>query len=244
MRRIFQIIICGFLFAIFGILCLFGNIIFCFFIIFGLQKFRFFINLSRDIVFWAWRFFIFIVKIFKFMEIEKDIDFIPKNQSIIISNHPSLIDVVLIISRIRRINCVVKKELKNNIFLYPAIKCCNYILNTQNEALLESAKMALERGETLLIFPEGTRTKNNIIFHKAAFYLAINYAKYLLIIFIEMPIKSLQKNSKWFKTEKMIFKLFIVGEINLLHFKANLANPLRVRALHKKISNIYREVNL
>ncbi len=106
----------------------------------------------------------------------------------------------------RRINCVVKSDLAKNIFLSPAIKAANYIVNSEDEELLNKSLSVLKSDDSLLIFPEGTRTKDSISFHKAPFYMAIHGAKILTPIFIDMNPRSLQKGVKWYKTPKSKIK--------------------------------------
>lgn len=168
-----------------------------------------------------------------------------KPSQIIIANHPSLLDVVLLLANIARINCVVKASLSKNIFLFGAIKASGYILNTANEELLQKSIDALKSGESLLIFPEGTRTKDKISFHKAASYIAIHGAKSLSAIFIKMHPKSLQKDSKWYNTpaQTLHYEISLENQIILDDFAKNKSDSLRVRALHEYLGNLYAPLN-
>lgn len=224
-----------------------GNLFFIPLILLKLQRFTFIQNLSRDIVRYSWRFFLWCARIVGVIKYEY-IDFerldSHKNSSdsrIFIANHPSLLDVVLIIAKIRRINCVVKADLCKNPFLFAAIKASGYIPNTANEILLQNSLSALNRGESLLIFPEGTRTKDSIIFHKAASYIAINAAQSLAMIFIKMRPRSLKKGEKWYHTQKMRYSVILRDIWDLQSFAPSKLNPLRVRELHKNLSEIYKE---
>ncbi len=237
----------GLCFVIFGLICLIGNLFFIPLIALKLQRFTFIQNLSRDIVRFSWRFFLWCARIlgvlnFAYSGFEKlDSRHSHHKSRIFIANHPSLLDVVLIITKIRRINCVVKADLCKNPFLFAAIKASGYIPNTANEILLENSISALKNGESLLIFPEGTRTKDSIIFHKAASYIAINAAQSLAMIFIKMHPRSLQKGEKWYHTQKMQYSLILRDIWDLRSFAPNKLNPLRVRELHKNLSEIYKE---
>lgn len=225
-----------------------GNLFFIPLILLKLQRFTFIQNLSRDIVRYSWRFFLWCARIVGILKYEY-IDFEKldsrndshKDSRIFIANHPSLLDVVLIIAKIRRINCVVKADLCKNPFLFAAIKASGYIPNTANEILLQNSLSALNRGESLLIFPEGTRTKDSIIFHKAASYIAINAAQSLAMIFIKMRPRSLKKGEKWYHTQKMRYSVILRDIWDLQSFAPNKLNPLRVRELHKNLSEIYKE---
>ena len=168
-----------------------------------------------------------------------------KPSQIIISNHPSLLDVVLLLANIARINCVVKASLSKNIFLFGAIKASGYILNTANEELLQKSIDAIKSGESLLIFPEGTRTKDKISFHKAASYIAIHGAKSLSAVFIKMHPKSLQKDSKWYNTpaQTLRYEILLENQIILDDFAKDKSDSLRVRALHEYLGNLYAPLN-
>ena len=241
---ILRSILVGFLFSWFGLLCLIGNILFIPIIVLGLYKVRLFQNISRDFVFLAWRFFIICTQILGYLKYTfEGAEKLGNSGQLIIANHPSLLDVVFVLSHIRRVNCIVKKELGKNIFLYPAIKACGYIRNTENEELLNKGLEVLRNGECLLVFPEGTRTKQQISFHKAPFYLAIHAAKTLTPIFIHMHPKSLQKGVKWYKTPNTMitYKLAVQEGITICDYEAGIPDSLRVRRLHNVMQTIYNK---
>ena len=241
---VFKIILVGFLFLWFGFICLIGNLLFIPMICLGLHKREFFRNISRDLVFFAWRFFIISTQRLGYLKYTfQGIEKLGKNGQIIVANHPSLLDVVLVLSNVRRVNCIVKSELQKNIFLYPAIKACDYIINTKDEKLLRKGQDVLRCGECLLVFPEGTRTKWDIKFHKAPFYIAIHGAKTLIPLFIYMHPKSLQKGVKWYKTPKITieYKLIPQDEITIDTFLKESVDSLRVRALHSQMQKIYNK---
>lgn len=241
---IIRILLVGFLFSWFGFICLVGNILFLPLIAIRLNKFKFFENIARDLVYLAWKFFIFCTKVLGYLDYEfKDFSRLGKPSQIIIANHPSLLDVVFILSKVRRINCVVKSDLAKNIFLSPAIKAANYIVNSEDEELLNKSLNVLKSGDSLLIFPEGTRTKDSINFHKAPFYMAIHGAKILTPIFIDMNPRSLQKGVKWYKTpkSKIKYKIKISDDLILDRFLIDKPNTIRVKTLHKQMNEIYQK---
>jgi 1-acyl-sn-glycerol-3-phosphate acyltransferase len=77
---------------------------------------------------------------------------------IITTNHPSLIDVVLIGSRLPRMVCVLKANLLDNPLLGGGARMAGYISNDSTGNLIRRAAQATREGSQLLIFPEGTRT--------------------------------------------------------------------------------------
>lgn len=77
---------------------------------------------------------------------------------IITTNHPALIDVVLISSRLPRIVCVLKAALLDNPLLGGGARMAGYIRHDSTGNLIRQSVAAIREGSQLLIFPEGTRT--------------------------------------------------------------------------------------
>ena len=77
---------------------------------------------------------------------------------LIIANHPTLLDVVILMSLIPHAQCIVKAELWRNRYLGGVMRWAGYIRNDlEPEALLDACKVAMAEGKDLIIFPEGTR---------------------------------------------------------------------------------------
>lgn len=88
-----------------------------------------------------------------------ELDALRDEKSLIIAcNHPSLWDVVMIISRLPDVACIMKAELLNNIFLGGGARLARYIPNESPRQMITQAVKDLQRGSHLLLFPEGTRT--------------------------------------------------------------------------------------
>ncbi len=79
---------------------------------------------------------------------------------IIAPNHPGLLDAVLVLSRLPVI-CIMKAELENNFFLGAGARLAGYIGNDSIYRMIDRSIVALQQGESLLVFPEGTRTKRS-----------------------------------------------------------------------------------
>lgn len=79
--------------------------------------------------------------------------------ALIIANHPTLLDVVLLISLVPNAQCVVKHQLLRNPFLGPIVRAAGYIRNDlAGDAFIECCRHTLRAGNNLIIFPEGTRS--------------------------------------------------------------------------------------
>ena len=77
---------------------------------------------------------------------------------ILAPNHPSLLDAVMVISRLPDVVCVMKAELMRNLFLGAGARLAGYIPNGQPFAMVKAACADLRDGSQLLLFPEGART--------------------------------------------------------------------------------------
>ena len=74
-------------------------------------------------------------------------------------NHPSLIDALIIIAHDPNVVCVMKSSLMNNVFLGAGARLARYIPNDPPRRMIAGAIAELERGGVVLLFPEGTRTR-------------------------------------------------------------------------------------
>ncbi|WP_264874420.1 lysophospholipid acyltransferase family protein [Vibrio agarivorans] len=144
----------------------------------------------------------------KFLEILRivSIDTINKNRLdtsggvLVIANHPTLIDVVIIISHLRQCDCIVKSSLWKNPFVRHVISMAGYIPNEAPD-ILERCNQKLSAGRKLLVFPEGTRTEPGEKVHcqRGAAQLAVRCgAEYQRILITSYPA-ILYKGIPWYQ---------------------------------------------
>ncbi len=77
---------------------------------------------------------------------------------IIAPNHPSLLDAVMVLSRLPNVACVMKADLINNRIYGASARLAGYIRNDEFIGGVTQAVADLAAGGQLLLFPEGTRT--------------------------------------------------------------------------------------
>ncbi len=77
---------------------------------------------------------------------------------ILAPNHPSLLDAVMVISRLPDVACIMKAGLMDNLFLGAGARLARYIRNDAPLSMVMGASEDLAAGSQLLVFPEGTRT--------------------------------------------------------------------------------------
>jgi len=77
---------------------------------------------------------------------------------LVIANHPTLLDAVILISRMPQVDCVVKRGAWRNPFLRGIVSAADYVPNDDGEALVEACAARLRAGRSVLLFPEGSRS--------------------------------------------------------------------------------------
>lgn len=87
----------------------------------------------------------------------------PIRGAVILANHPSLIDVVILTALLPRTFSVAKSALRKHPFLWVIVR---RVFLHDDAVLIEEAPALLEKGYNILIFPEGTRSPTPTSMHK------------------------------------------------------------------------------
>ncbi|MGV8843047.1 MAG: lysophospholipid acyltransferase family protein [Pseudomonas sp.] len=155
---------------------------------------------------------------------------------LVIANHPSLIDVVLLIAQIRDANCVVKQSLWDNPFTGAPVRAAQYISNNASPDMLDEAAAALQQGQTLVIFPEGTRTTPGQPpdFHRGAAAIALRGARLITPVIISVSPSTLTKAEPWYSIPPRRFhiRLRVGADIDPQNFAVLGAPPIASRKLN------------
>jgi 1-acyl-sn-glycerol-3-phosphate acyltransferase len=77
---------------------------------------------------------------------------------VVVANHPSLLDAVMLVARLPRSACIMKASLSRNPLLGPGARLARYIRNDSTYGMVQCAVQDLRAGGQLVLFPEGTRT--------------------------------------------------------------------------------------
>ena len=77
---------------------------------------------------------------------------------LVIANHPTLLDAVFMMTVLPQAAFVVKRSLARNPFTAFFIYSANYLVNHCEQELVEKGGAMLRGGDTLVLFPEGTRS--------------------------------------------------------------------------------------
>lgn len=137
---------------------------------------------------------------------------------LIVANHPTLIDVVFLISMFPQADCVIKEAVTKNPFMRSTVAAAAYISNGEPDDLLDSCVASINQGNSLVLFPEGTRSipGQALDFRLGAATIAVRTVAQILPITLTCEPWFLGKNDPWYKvpTERPHFIIRIQTPIS------------------------------
>ncbi|WP_299019776.1 1-acyl-sn-glycerol-3-phosphate acyltransferase [uncultured Photobacterium sp.] len=161
----------------------------------------------------------------------------------IVANHPSLIDYVLIASRLPQCDCLVKAAIWHNPFMKGIVKAAGYIPNRDPESLLDACNERLDEGNVLLIFPEGTRTTPGVKskLQRGAAQIAVRTQTDLRMVHITVEPSFLTKQTKWYQVPdtKPFFRVEVKDKIEIESFLLEADSPTTAaRQLNRHLADV------
>lgn len=219
-----RLVMTGFCFALFGIGGLLLSLVW-FNLLLILQrdnaKRR---RLARRSIATSFQFFLWVAKTLGVLDYRiNGIDTLRRERGcLVVANHPTLIDYVLLASVMPETDCLVKNALLRNPFIGGVIRAADYLVNSQADALLPASQQRLAQGGTILIFPEGTRTRpgENMKLQRGAANIAVRCASDLRIVVIHCSEHLLDKQSRWYDIppRKPLFQVEVRERVQIKQF--------------------------
>ncbi|MFA8451727.1 MAG: MMPL family transporter [Bacteroidales bacterium] len=121
-----------------------------------------------------------------------------RKPAIVIANHQSMVDILLMLALNPRIVMLVKPWVWNSVVLGPIVRLAGFQCADDNLQINEKKLQDLmSEGFSLLIFPEGSRSDGKKLkrFHKGSFYLAQKHKLDIVPILIDNTAYVLPKKS-------------------------------------------------
>lgn len=155
---------------------------------------------TRRVIAWTFRNYVWLLRWLGLISYEfHNIEPLRNPGQLIIANHPSLLDVVFLLG-LTNASCVVKGSLWRNPFTAMPVRTANYISNS-DPALFQRCLETLQRGQSLIIFPEGTRTKPGqpLSFHRGPSNVALSAGVAITPVVIRCEPAALLKHQQWYE---------------------------------------------
>lgn len=160
---------------------------------------------------------------------------------LVIANHPTLIDIVFLVSRIPDGICVVKDELLHNYWLGALLRRAGYVGNAADpQTALATCADALRSGATLIMFPEGGRSVPGTTrrLKRGAAYIALATQKELTPVHISCAPPTLTKANRWHDIpgRRMHFVIDVGDRIPLAPSDSSTPQRVSARAITERVT--------
>ena len=117
-------------------------------------------RLGRLVIMWSFRHYLLLLTLACGCRFDlRALEALRRERGLIIAaNHPSLLDAVVLVSRLPDAVCVMKASLLDNLLFGAAARLARYVRNDGAHQLIKSGRQCLAEGAQVVLFPEGSRT--------------------------------------------------------------------------------------
>lgn len=199
----------------------------------------------------SWYFFVKLLETLRVIKVQvDDIDKIKNiKNSIIVSTHPSYIDILILMSIIPNSTCFVAHKLTNNPFFRGMVELLFIPEGISIDELVAKTSKVLGEGFNVIIFPMGTRHKKDEYpkIRRGTALIAQKTNKNIVALKIATSRNFLQINQPIYDagTETIIYNISYLEEINITKFISNYPDEVDFRTnLTKRIGNSLYKDNL
>jgi 1-acyl-sn-glycerol-3-phosphate acyltransferase len=144
---------------------------------------------------------------------------------LILANHPTLIDVVLLMALVQRTDCIVKAALARNPFTRGPVRAAGFVCNDSGAGMVQDCIETLRAGNNLIVFPEGTRTPRvgTQALQRGAANIAVRGRQDVTPVRITAHPMALGKGEKWYRVpaRRMHIRLEVDDDIAIAPFLAD-----------------------
>jgi len=179
------------------------------------------ILLARAVIHWTFRFFIGLMRALGVVSYEvRGREKLQRRGLLILANHPTLIDIVFLMSFVRRADCIVKAELARNPFTRGPVRAAGLVCNDAGPDMIIDCIASLRAGSNLIVFPEGTRTLRGQAsrWQRGAANVAVRGGIDVTPVRISVSQPLLGKGERWYRVPR-----------KRAHFIFEVDNDIRVR---------------
>lgn len=162
---------------------------------------------------------------------------------LIVANHPTLFDGVFLLELAPSSSCIVKGALARNPFTRAPVAAAGYVSNSPADRMIEGAADALRSGQSVIMFPEGTRTVpgETLQFQRGAAAVALRAAAVVTPVYIRCEPLILAKRDRWYRIpeRRVRFSLTVGEDIDPEPFRGSAPRPIASRAFNAHLLRIF-----
>jgi 1-acyl-sn-glycerol-3-phosphate acyltransferase len=159
-------------------------------------------HMIQRMVHFTFRAFYRYLKVFRLIDGKaKGQEKLPSSAYIFVANHPTLLDIVMILATLPKAVCVVKPEIMDSVYMRGVARTAGYISNEDGEQLIAACVEKLKQGPPVVIFPEGTRSLANGLadFKRSAAWVALKSGFPVVPAVLSISAPILMKDWKWYQ---------------------------------------------
>ena len=130
---------------------------------------------------------------------------------LIAASHPTLLDVVYLLSVLPQADCIVSSARADNLFLTGVARAAGYLRNDSGQAAIDECAKRLAQGRTVIIFPEGTRSPAGAIgpLMRGVARIALQAGCDIQPVLITSNPPALAKGQKWYDIPERRFTVVL-----------------------------------
>lgn len=149
------------------------------------------------------------LRLFELREI--DTQLLGDSPGLVIATHPTLLDVVFLLSRMPQADCIVKAEAWGNPFLRHVLKVAGYVPNHDGRSVIAACVERLRAGRSIIVFPEGTRSPADGLrpFRRGFAHIALQSGCQVTPVLVSCDPPALKRGQPWWDVPdtKLVFTL-------------------------------------
>jgi 1-acyl-sn-glycerol-3-phosphate acyltransferase len=162
---------------------------------------------------------------------------------LVVANHPTLLDIVVLVSLMPQADCIVNVDRADNAFLSQLTSRCGHIANNGGRSLLEECCRRLHAGRSLIVFPEGTRSPRGELgfLHRGAANIALASGIDPTPVVLRCDPPRLGKGEKWYDVpdRPMLFTITVAETVDTAAIRdSGVARPIAARRLTAQLREI------
>ena len=160
-------------------------------------------RLGKRVIHLAFKAHILLMRVTRVLDVKLvNLERLDRPGLLVLANHPTLIDAVFLISFLEQADCVIKSSLFENPYIRFAARGAGYIPSVEDPlAVVEACRTSFEEGNSLLVFPEATRSQPRSVpnLRRGAAQIAIRTGRDVTLVIIRVSEHNLGKDSQWWK---------------------------------------------
>ncbi|MFT4064801.1 lysophospholipid acyltransferase family protein [Paraburkholderia sp.] len=130
--------------------------------------------------------------------------------AVVVANHPTYLDVMVLLSLMPRACCVVKSAHWRNPCFWGIVRAAEYVSNANAVELVDAGARQLAAGYTMIVFPEGTRSPapNRLhAFSRGFAHMALKAGAPIVPVLMDCDPPAFTRQMRWYDVPARAFRM-------------------------------------